>query len=80
MQARKSGVDWKARCIETRKALDTERKAVVALLSKIHTYASMIDYEIDTHNFGFADDYCQHIIRAILESGYSIKGGNNGQN
>jgi len=39
----------------------------------------MMDYEIDAHNFGFADDYCQHIIRAILESGYSIeRGGNNG--
>lgn len=80
MQTRKSGVDWKARCIETRKVLDKERREVCALLSKLHTYASMIDYEIDAHNFGFADDYCQHIIRAILESGYSIEGGNHGQN
>ena len=71
-------VDWKARCIQTRKVLDKECREVIALLSKIHTYASMIDYEIDAHNFGFADNYCQHIIRAILESGYSIgkDGGN----
>lgn len=80
MPTRKSGVDWKARCIETRKVLDKERREVIELLSRIHTYASMMDYEIDAHNFGFADDYCQHIIRAILESGYSIKGGNHGQN
>lgn len=73
MPTRKSGVDWKAR-----KTLEAERKAVVALLSKINTYAEMIDYEINLHNFGFASDYTAHIIKAIRDSGYIIERGDNG--
>ena len=70
MQTRKSGVDWRARCLAERKAHQAEIKKVAALLDKIHTYATLAEYVIDNHNFGFCKDYIRETINAILKSGY----------
>ena len=67
----RKGVDWKARCIETRKALDKERKDTIALLKKIDLWAEYIDIEIDEQNFGMAASFCQHIRNAVRDSGYA---------
>ncbi len=63
-------VDWKARYIETRKALDKERKQTIALLKTIDRWADYIDLEIDSLNFGIAASFCAHIRKAIADSGY----------
>lgn len=68
---RRKGVDWKARCIETRKVLDKERKNTIALLKKIDLWAEYIDIEIDGQNFGMAASFCQNIRNAVRDSGYT---------